>query len=128
MENTSIKLILKKNVYNIYKLERELNSNIKGTFFYAKTNDEFSLVCNNKNIIDNYLEKETGYHMLKIDGILDFSLVGIIANITSILAKEKISVFVVSTFNTDYILIKEKFIKLAVKILKNNNFKIQSES
>ncbi len=62
------------------------------------------------------------WKILKIEGVLNFSLVGIIAKISSVLAKEKISIFVISTFNTDYILIKENNIEEAINILHKEKY------
>lgn len=61
---------------------------------------------------------------MKIEGILDFSLIGILSKISSILAKNQISIFVISTFNTDYILIKEEKIKEAISILIEEGYEV----
>lgn len=55
-------------------------------------------------------------------GIVDFSLIGILSKIATILAENNIGIFVVSTYNTDYILVKEKNIHLAKKCLEENNY------
>lgn len=60
--------------------------------------------------------------MLKIEGILDFSLIGILSKISTILANEKIGIFVVSTYNTDYILVKKENLEKAVESLKKENY------
>ena len=62
--------------------------------------------------------------MLKVEGPLDFSLIGILSDISGILAKEKISIFVVSTFDTDYILVKEENLVNSIKVLSDNNINI----
>ena len=62
--------------------------------------------------------------MLKVEGPLDFSLIGILSEISGILAKEKISIFVVSTFDTDYILVKEENFEKSIKVLSDNNINI----
>jgi len=74
--------------------------------FFAKTPDEFSLVCESAYAPSKTIELEKGWKMLKISGILDFGLVGVVAKISNILANAEISIFVVSTYNTDYILLK----------------------
>ena len=79
-------------------------------FFFAKTSEELSLVCPSsdaKKIIDP-IALEDGWRGFKIEGILDFSLIGILSKITAVLADAKIGVFAVSTYNTDYILVKEE--------------------
>ena len=74
--------------------------------FFAKTPDEISLVCETAHVPSKCLAAEHGWKALKISGTLDFSLVGVIAKISNILAGAGISLFVVSTYHTDYILLK----------------------
>lgn len=88
---------------------------------YTKTADEYSLVCE-AHIVPKEVKAEMGWDCLKIEGVLDFSLIGIIAGITSILAVEKISVFVISTHDTDYILIKEEKSQHAIQTLKSQGY------
>lgn len=78
-------------------------------FFLSKTDRELSVVCRTENVPAKTVEREDGFTMFRIEGQLDFSLVGILANITTILANEKIPVFALSTFDTDYILIKKEY-------------------
>ena len=70
------------------------------------------------------IKAEKDWKILKIEGILDFSLIGILSKISSILAKNQISVFVISTFNTDYILIKEEKIEEAIFILTQEEYEV----
>ena len=85
--------------------------------FVAKTNTELSLVCETESMPGTTLEREDGWRCMRIVGQLDFGLVGIIAGISSLLAGAGIPIFVVSTFDTDYILLKEELLKNAVQIL-----------
>jgi len=68
------------------------------------------------------LNREDGWKAMKIIGVLDFSLIGIIAKISSLLDEESISIFAVSTFNTDYILIKEHQVEQARTVLTANDY------
>ncbi len=102
---------------------RELNLDAKYVFL-GKTDEEISCVCDTKNIPQKYTDLEQGWKMLKIEGILDFSLIGILSKISTILAEENIGIFVVSTYNTDYILIKKENLEKAVKALKQAKYKI----
>ena len=61
----------------------------------------------------------------RIEGILDFSLTGILARVADILANAKIPIFAVSTYNTDYILIKNEFFQKALDVLKENDYVIK---
>ncbi len=93
--------------------------------FYSitKTSDELSIVCSESNIPNN-IKSERDWRILKVEGPLDFSLIGIISSISSVLAKQKISVFVISTYDTDYILIKEKYLRKSIDSLQDEGYNI----
>ena len=74
--------------------------------FTAKTETEHSLVCRMEDVPENTIAREDDWCGFCIEGTLDFSLIGILAKIASVLAEAKIPVFVVSTYNTDYIFLK----------------------
>jgi hypothetical protein len=57
---------------------------------------------------DNTIDRDDGWKAFRIVGVLDFSLIGILAKISRILATNEIGIFAVSTYNTDYILTKEE--------------------
>ena len=61
---------------------------------------------------------DDGWSCLKVIGPLDFSLTGILADITVVLAKAGISIFAISTFNTDYIMLKSASLENAKKVLR----------
>ena len=86
--------------------------------FLSKTDEEVSLVCESEYAPKNALAIEEGWRAFRVDGVLDFSLVGIIADITRILADAGISVFVVSTYNTDYVLLKSCDFERGLEILR----------
>lgn len=96
----------------------------KNFYSITKTEDELSVVCSNNNIpYDVKSEKE--WRILKILGPLDFSLIGILSKLSGLLAENKISIFAISTYDTDYILIKEKDIENACKILNCNGYEVE---
>lgn len=76
--------------------------------FIGKTEDEDSLVCLTRDVPQNVIKRYDGWKAFRIQEILNFSLIGILSRISCILAKESISVFAVSTFNTDYIFVKKQ--------------------
>ncbi len=80
----------------------------KDFYFIGKTDEEISLVCVTEDAPTNTIEREDGWRGFRIQGVLDFSLIGILSRISGFLAENKIGIFAVSTFNTDYILVKEK--------------------
>lgn len=96
----------------------------KGEFYsITKTRDELSIVSCQDNIPDG-VKCQGDWRILKVQGPLDFSLIGILASISAVLAKQKISIFVISTYDTDYILIKEKDIKKSIDSLLAEGYNI----
>ena len=85
--------------------------------FVAKTDEECSLVCSTNCVPKETEKRDDGWRAFRIAGILDFSLVGILSEISGILAENKIGIFAVSTYNTDYILIKKENFERAVLVL-----------
>ncbi len=92
-------------------------------YFIAKTADELSIVVP-ENIAINSQSSEHNWHALEVVGPLDFSLTGILAKISTLLAHEKISIFAISTFDTDYVLVKGDKVGSAIKALALNNYQI----
>ena len=92
--------------------------------FIGKTEDENSLVCFTRDVPQNVIQRDDGWKVFRIQEILDFSLIGILSRISGILAKESISVFAVSTFNTDYIFVKNRNYEKAMEILKQNGYSV----
>lgn len=92
--------------------------------FMCKTADEISLVCESSCVPAHTLALQPHWKALKILGTLDFSLIGIIAKITHILAQQGISVFVVSTYNTDYVLAKTKDMPSCLQTLRQHGYSI----
>ncbi len=90
-------------------------------FFIAKTFDEVSIVIPQTVLIESD-EVEKGWRALEVVGPLDFTLTGILSNISTVLANEKISIFAISTFDTDYILVKEDKVNKATDALIANHY------
>ena len=86
-------------------------------YFIGKTDEELSLVCRTDCVPAETLEREDGWKGFRIQGVLNFSLVGILAPIADILAENKIGIFAVSTFNTDYVLVKKENFDRAMSVL-----------
>jgi len=93
-------------------------------YFIGKTDEELSLVCITENTPSDTIERDDGWRGFRIQGTLDFSLVGILAKISGILADHKISIFAVSTYNTDYVLVKEENFDRALSILEAEGYSI----
>lgn len=94
--------------------------------FTAKTDEENSLVCQTKDVPKNTTERSDTWKAFRIDeGMLDFSLIGILSKIANLLAQEKIGIFAVSTFNTDYIFTKSENFEKALKVLESAGYEIE---
>ena len=91
--------------------------------FYSitKTDEELSIVVDEDvNISSDIVENN--WKAIKIVGTLDFALIGILSRISTILAQAKISIFAISTYNTDYILVKSDKLENTVEILEKNEY------
>ena len=89
----------------------------------TQTPDELSVVCET-SCVPQHLPHEAGWSALTIDAILDFTMVGILAKLSGILAAANISIFAISTYNTDYILLKSAYTKRALESLAQNGYNV----
>jgi len=89
----------------------------KSTFYsLTRTEEELSVVCPDTVQIDS-MRREPGWSCIKIIGPLALNQTGVLASISTCLAQAGISIFAISTFDTDYILVKSHALKRAVKEL-----------
>lgn len=91
----------------------------------TRTSEELSIVCLQENIPEG-ITVESGWRALKVQGPLDFGLTGILAAITKPLAEAEISIFAVSTYDTDYVLVKQEKIQEAATVLQKASFTVIS--
>ncbi len=96
----------------------------KDFYFVGKTDEEISLVCITKDVPPNTMEREDGWRAFRIQGVLDFSLIGILSKISGVLADNSIGIFAVSTFNTDYILVKKENYDKALQALADAGYAV----
>ncbi|MDE6268801.1 MAG: ACT domain-containing protein [Muribaculaceae bacterium] len=121
-------MILKKLPYNltVCKVSSEIDIDLNDNFYFiGKTDEEISLVCQTEKTPHNTIEREDGWKGFRIEGILDFSMIGILSKISNILAENKIGIFVISTFNTDYVLVKSENFDKALAILSQSDYEIE---
>jgi len=85
--------------------------------FIGKTDEENSLVCITDDVPANAMVRDDGWKAFRIQGVLDFSLIGILSAISTLLAENEIGIFAVSTYNTDYILTKKENFDKAIDVL-----------
>jgi len=98
-----------------------------GDFFsITRTTDELSIVCSEAGVPEGVL-CERAWAGLKVEGPLDFSLTGVLASLTQPLAEAGISLFVLSTYNTDYLLVKARDLDRAVAVLAEAEHTVRSE-
>lgn len=106
--------------YSLVKLDSEYS-------FIGKTDEEKSLVCITEDVPSNVTEREDGWMAIRIQGVLDFSMIGILSEISGILAENKIGIFVISTYNTDYVLTKKENYQRALDVLNRAGYKIAGD-
>ena len=93
-------------------------------YFLGRTDEELSLVCPTDRVPASATQREDGWRAFRIQGVLDFSLIGILSPIANILAENRIGIFAVSTFNTAYILTKSENFDRALALLAQNGYRI----
>jgi hypothetical protein len=86
-------------------------------FSITRTTEELSIVCA-QDAVPHGILCERGWRCLRVAGTIPFSVVGILASLTAPLAEAGISVFAISTFNTDHLLVKEKDLAVTVDVLR----------
>ena len=112
--------------FSVCKLESTEDIDISVPFtFVSRTDKELSLVCPWYTVPDHVLQREDGWKAFRITGSLDFSLIGVLADIAGILAAERISIFAVSTFDTDYIFLKTEMFADGIEALRKKGYTIQ---
>jgi hypothetical protein len=123
-----MQLTVLKDTYAICKLDHELPIPAwvhasHGFSSITYTQDELSIICEQQHIPAE-IQQEKDWRILKIIGPLDFSLVGVISKITGILANAGISLFTVSTYETDFILVKQGVLDKAIHSLTDAGLEI----
>ena len=109
----------------VCKLEATTSIDLsKDLYFIGKTDEEISLVCKTEDTPGNTTDRDDGWKGFRIEGVLDFSLIGILSKISGILAENKIGIFAVSTYNTDYILVKKDNFEKALRVLGEAGYEI----
>jgi hypothetical protein len=128
MERVFMRLKKLPDTFTVSKVEKvtdiDMNSDI---YFIGKTDEELSLVCRSEDVPENTVERDDGWRGFRIEGVLDFSLIGILSKLSTILAENQIGIFAVSTFNTDYILVKEENFDRAMDVLAAAGYEVTEE-
>ena len=113
--------------FSVCKVEnlRAVNFNVPW-LFVGKTDAEISVVCLTADVPHATLAREDGWRALRVAEPMDFGLTGVLAGISTVLAQAGISIFAVSTFDTDYILIKAENLGLAQTALETGGYTIEN--
>lgn len=113
--------------FSVCKVEnlRAVNFNVPW-LFVGKTDAEISVVCLTADVPHATLAREDGWRALRVAEPMDFGLTGVLAGISNVLARAGISIFAVSTFDTDYILIKAENLDLAQTALETGGYTIEN--
>ena len=126
MDSTKIVLSILEETYVIHKLDQSTNlpEELIECEFYSLSNsqEELSLVCPEQMLIQSE-NSSPNWKCLKVAGPLDLNLTGILAGLSDTLAKAIISIFAISTFETDYLLIQKQVLETAKSELKNAGYK-----
>ena len=93
--------------------------------FIGKTDEELSLVCRAEDVPEGTIEHDDGWRGFRVGGVLDFSLIGILSKLSTILDNNGIGIFAVSTYNTDYILTKAENFDKAMDVLAANGYEVE---
>ncbi len=97
---------------------------LTGDFYtLSHTPEELSIVCN-EAAVPAGTRAESGWRVIKVEGPLDFALTGILAGLAGTLAQAGASLFAISTFDTDYILVKEKDLSQAIRALEEAGHRV----
>lgn len=111
--------------FSVCKVSDYSKTNFYGEYCFAgKTDEENSLVCLTGDVPCNVVEREDGWKAFRIEGVLDFSLIGVLAHISALLARNNIGIFVVSTYNTDYVFTKKENYFKAARLLADDGFDV----
>ncbi|MFC6994166.1 ACT domain-containing protein [Streptococcus loxodontisalivarius] len=111
--------------FSVCKVEDYSQVDLVADFvFLSKTDEENSLILPTELVPTNTIEREDDWSAFRIQGVLDFSLIGILAKIAGLLAEEKISIIALSTFNTDYVLVKSDQFESALNLLDKAGYHI----
>ena len=104
---------------------RTIPENISAPFtFFTITDKEISLLIPSDKTPSQYEKKDDGWKGFRIEGVLDFSLIGILSEISGILAQNKIGIFACSTYDTDYIFVKDFNLEKALLALSSSGYNI----
>jgi len=128
MKEAKHKIRLLPHTYAVCRLEKNAPApdwGTRGLFFsITRTEEELSVVCPDAHV-PRGVKREGGWRVLKVEGPLNFSLTGVLASLTAPLARKRITVFALSTYDTDYLLVKEEKLEEAIQALREEGYAVK---
>lgn len=109
----------------------ELTSSAGGVFSVSRAANEITILCSERTLTQAKsplfaaAKIERGFRCLEVEGPLDFSLVGIVANLSALLAARRIPVLVLSTFSTDLLLVRETHLAASMAALREGGHTVR---
>ena len=126
------KILVLDDVFAVYQFDRQakidLNSFNPRDFFSITFTDEEISIVTKEDLGIGSRKIEKNWKCLKIQGQLDLNLIGVIHDISDVLVEAEVSLFVISTYNTDYFMVRENMLHNATEALKNNGYDIEFAS
>ena len=123
-------LILLRDRYAVVRLDRDADipswAIEGGLFSITRTNEELSVVCS-QSAVPEGVTSERGWRCFRVARQIAFSVVGVLASLTEPLAKAGVSVFAISTFDTDYLMVNEHTLDRAMEALRQYGHTIRGE-
>jgi hypothetical protein len=89
----------------------------------TRTPEELSVVCD-QDVVPPQIEANRGWRLLRVQGTLDFSLVGVLAGLTTTLANANVTVFAASTHDTDYLLVRDETLDRAIMAFREAGYAV----
>ena len=121
-----LRLVVLSSVLSVCKLAAPPKNLMDGGFCcIVRTDDEVSVICEISKVPKDAISREDGWRALKVEGPLDFGLVGILAKVSTALAEKGVPLFAISTYDTDYILVKEEHLAIAVAALRESGCDVE---
>lgn len=112
--------------FSVCKIHDAADIDFSAAFcFVGRTDEGLSLVCGTAFVPETAAARDDGWCAFRIAGVLDFSLIGILAKISALLADANIGIFAVSTYNTDYVFTKKDRFEAALSVLKTAGYEIR---
>lgn len=126
MTNASLQFTVLGGVYSVCHLPQDdaITMPDAGFFCVLRSDDELTIIAE-EALVEGVSKQEKGWNILKLMGPFDFDVKGVLAEVSAVLAEANIAIFVLSSFATDYILIKQENKQQAISALEKAGHRYQ---